>query len=148
MLARSRANLLFPSADRVSRGFGQALIVCGLFACFAMLPGAVFAQDADGDGVPDSADNCILDANPDQRDDDNDGFGTICDADYTGDGGVTTSDFLHFLACFRRYASSSHTYVDATGHERFCGNTDHDGNSRTTGAEWKRLPIVRPVASP
>ena len=44
--------------------------------CFAAEPGC---EDADGDGVCDSADNCINTPNPDQADTDNDGFGDVCD---------------------------------------------------------------------
>jgi len=36
--------------------------------------------DADGDGVPDSSDNCVSVANPDQADADADGKGDACDA--------------------------------------------------------------------
>ncbi|MEL7450395.1 MAG: thrombospondin type 3 repeat-containing protein, partial [Pseudomonadota bacterium] len=41
--------------------------------------------DFDGDGVLDSADNCIEIANPDQRDSNGDGFGNVCDADLNND---------------------------------------------------------------
>ena len=43
--------------------------------------GLVPPQDGDGDGVVDSADNCIASANADQRDTDGDGIGNACDAD-------------------------------------------------------------------
>jgi len=36
-------------------------------------------QDSDGDGVPDSIDNCIYTYNPDQADSDGDGVGDACD---------------------------------------------------------------------
>src|ERR1700749_1706333 len=36
-------------------------------------------EDADGDGVPDSSDNCVSVANPDQTDSDADGYGDACD---------------------------------------------------------------------
>ena len=36
--------------------------------------------DTDGDGVPDSSDNCVSVANPDQADADGDGHGDACDA--------------------------------------------------------------------
>ena len=39
------------------------------------------APDADGDCVPDFADNCVLAANFDQRDSDGDNLGNACDAD-------------------------------------------------------------------
>ena len=38
--------------------------------------------DTDGDGLLDNADNCINDANDDQRDTDGDGIGNVCDADF------------------------------------------------------------------
>jgi hypothetical protein len=50
------------------------------------------AQDGDGDGVADDADNCTLVANADQRDTDNDGFGNACDADLNNDGAVNFVD--------------------------------------------------------
>jgi Thrombospondin type 3 repeat len=37
--------------------------------------------DSDGDGVPDSEDNCASDGNADQLDSDGDGQGDVCDAD-------------------------------------------------------------------
>ena len=37
------------------------------------------AADSDGDGVSDTIDNCIFDANPDQADADLDGVGDVCD---------------------------------------------------------------------
>jgi hypothetical protein len=55
----------------------------------------VAVDDQDGDGVPDSEDNCPTVANPDQRDHDHDGRGDACDvcphiaddgADQDGDG--------------------------------------------------------------
>lgn len=48
--------------------------------------------DTDGDGVPDPLDNCTLVANADQRDTNNDGFGSICDPDFNNNGIVDPSD--------------------------------------------------------
>ena len=47
--------------------------------------------DRDGDGIADARDNCPADANPDQRDTNEDGFGNVCDADVDDDGDVDTS---------------------------------------------------------
>ena len=45
--------------------------------------------DSDGDGVPDTRDNCLHFPNADQRDTNGDGFGNLCDADFDGDGRVS-----------------------------------------------------------
>ena len=37
------------------------------------------ADDKDGDNIPDALDNCPWDYNPDQKNDDRDIFGDICD---------------------------------------------------------------------
>ncbi len=41
--------------------------------------GGICARDSDGDGVPDSQDNCISVSNPDQADADGDGRGDVCE---------------------------------------------------------------------
>ncbi|MBI2801051.1 MAG: thrombospondin type 3 repeat-containing protein [Gammaproteobacteria bacterium] len=56
--------------------------------------------DTDGDGVPDAADNCILVANPDQRDTDHDGFGNLCDGDFNNSGFVNVADLAIFKSRF------------------------------------------------
>jgi uncharacterized repeat protein (TIGR03806 family) len=48
--------------------------------------------DGDGDGTPDSADNCVVVANPDQRDSNRDGIGDRCDGDFNGDRKVDNVD--------------------------------------------------------
>ena len=48
--------------------------------------------DGDGDGVPNTADNCVAAANPAQEDQDGDGLGNVCDPDLDGDGRANGSD--------------------------------------------------------
>ncbi|HEX5355562.1 MAG TPA: C25 family cysteine peptidase [Aquabacterium sp.] len=48
--------------------------------------------DSDGDGIPDSRDNCIYVPNKSQLDTDGDGYGNACDADLNNDGFVNSLD--------------------------------------------------------
>ena len=50
--------------------------------------------DGDGDGINDQFDNCILFANANQADMDNDGVGDSCDEDIDGDGVLNENDDL------------------------------------------------------
>ncbi len=58
------------------------------------------AGDTDSDGLLDSADNCVLVANPDQRDSDGDFFGNACDADLNNDGEINFIDLSELKAAF------------------------------------------------
>jgi hypothetical protein len=53
---------------------------------------ALIEIDTDGDGIPDSRDNCINVPNADQRDSDGDGYGDACDGDVNNDGIVNSVD--------------------------------------------------------
>jgi hypothetical protein len=63
---------------------------------------AAVDKDSDGDGVPDSRDNCILVPNKDQTDTDGDGYGNACDADLNNDGFVNSLDLALMRASFAR----------------------------------------------
>ena len=52
----------------------------------------VLQPDADGDGVPDTTDNCPSTSNPNQANNDGDGQGDVCDPDDDNDGVVDGSD--------------------------------------------------------
>ena len=54
------------------------------------------AQDADFDGFPDARDNCVMAANPDQHDDDQDLYGDVCDSDLNNDGTTNAADVVEF----------------------------------------------------
>ena len=60
--------------------------------------------DADGDGVPDSLDNCPGIFNPSQRDSDGDGIGDVCDSkcpDLDGCSPISFRDFAIFASAWR-----------------------------------------------
>lgn len=61
----------------------------------------VTSVDSDGDGVSDDLDNCTLVANPDQKDQDGDGYGTACDADFNNDGNTNFLDLGIFVGNFQ-----------------------------------------------
>ena len=62
-------------------------------------------------------------ANPNQDDTDQDGFGDWCDADFNNDGIVDTSDFYTWASCFGER-------VPGTGpaDDPICAESDMDGN--------------------
>ena len=55
-------------------------------ASYRLEAGFLAPPDFDGDGVRNFMDNCVNDANADQRDTDADGFGNACDTDLNNDG--------------------------------------------------------------
>ncbi len=68
----------------------------------------------DSDGVGDACDNCQMIANANQRDTNADGFGNVCDADFNGDGVVNLSDFSAFRASFGKAEHDADINGDGT----------------------------------
>jgi RHS repeat-associated protein len=66
------------------------------------LPVALISSDHDDDGVPDARDNCILDANPDQRDSSGSNIGNVCNGDANGDGLVNQADLSLVITLVHR----------------------------------------------
>ncbi|AJQ96950.1 putative Ig domain-containing protein [Gynuella sunshinyii] len=84
------------------RNFLSNLCLLVFILCFS-LPAfslAAVASDTDGDGIPDTHDNCREVINPNQLDSDRDGFGNVCDADYDNNNIVNMDDFDIFLLKF------------------------------------------------
>ena len=63
-----------PEDIRPARDSGRSVV-----NAFELISAGGPAEDSDGDGIDDGADNCPDDANPDQADTDSDGFGDACD---------------------------------------------------------------------
>jgi beta-glucanase (GH16 family) len=78
------------------------------------------APDADDDGVPDSTDNCPINANPLQENNDGDAEGNACDNDDDNDG-LTDIEEQNF--------DSNPTYNPLTDTNPFNADTDGDGIS-------------------
>src|SRR5262245_38549939 len=74
---------------RVRRGWLLWMLALG-----GLSTSSAWAQDFDGDGVADGADNCTTRANASQVDTNADGYGNECDADWNNDGIVGTPDHL------------------------------------------------------
>ena len=77
--------------------------------------------DDDADGIPDTTDNCDLNADPDQTDTDGDGQGNPCDADDDGDGAADGADNCPLVA------NPDQTDTDGDGQGNACDNDD-DGD--------------------
>lgn len=54
--------------------------------------------DADGDDIPENADNCTLAPNPGQCDSDGDGYGNQCDGDMNNNSTTNSQDYVLFRA--------------------------------------------------
>ena len=84
--------------------------------------GETGGEDADGDGVEDTADNCPSVANPGQADLDGDGQGDACDPDNDNDGAADAQDNCP------RAANADQLDTDGDGQGDACdGDDDNDG---------------------
>ena len=81
--------------------------------------------DDDGDSIANGNDNCLLAANNDQRDTDNDGFGNVCDPDLNNDGIVNFSDLSLWVPFFNSATS---------------GDADFNGDGVANFADYAVFP--------
>jgi hypothetical protein len=63
---------------------------------------ATGVTDTDGDGLPNTIDNCTNVSNPDQFDADGDGFGNNCDPDLNQSGLTTAADYTALRSYFNK----------------------------------------------
>ncbi len=83
--------------------------------------GFLSPPDSDGDRVRDFLDNCLLIANPDQRNSNagngpgQDRFGNLCDADINNDGRTNTLDFGLFKRSFGQTAAGLDADINGDG---------------------------------
>jgi hypothetical protein len=77
-----------------------------------------FAHEPDGDDRAAIEDNCTLEANADQRDTDGDGFGNVCDADFTNDCIVNFADLAVMKGAFLQPGTTD-TDMNGDGNTNF-----------------------------
>lgn len=88
--------------------------------------------DADGDGVPDAADNCPFTSNPDQANNDGDAQGDVCDADDDNDGQSDADE----IACGSNPLSAVSKAPDNDNDNRpDCVDPDDDNDGVLDGAD-------------
>ena len=93
-------------------------LACLITLCLPLVVFAGPAPDNDGDGVADVIDNCSTLANAGSLacDDDTDGYGNACDADYNQDGIVNGLDWGTYAGNWQSFGSSvtDHNCDDVT----------------------------------
>ncbi len=123
---------LYGQADIGAAGGGAADAGDGIEVSFSStsgltsVPGGSAPVDTDGDGVDDSADNCTLVANADQRDTNSDGYGNLCDPDFDNNGTVNFLDISGWVPLFNTA----------------CGDVDEDltGDGSCNFADFSLIP--------
>ena len=113
---------------------GWMTMPLAFFAALAFLfvagtSGAGPGADADGDGVQDILDNCVNVANGNQRDTDDDGLGSVCDADYNNNNVVDLPDFSQLRAAFG----------SSDGDPAYDANVDTDGSGSVDLGDFSLL---------
>ena len=84
--------------------------------------------DGDGDGIPDSSDNCPTLATSDQTDSDNDGQGDACDVDIDGDGLIEINNATALNAIRNNLAGTGLDLDNSDGNARAGGDSQGCGN--------------------
>jgi hypothetical protein len=118
--------------------------------CDEDLDECVGGEDTDGDGVPDSSDNCLNTPNPGQEDTSppqGNGIGDACDCecDFSCDGDVDADDVETFLADFGRNGFIDPCEADNQCKGDFTCDGDVDADDVTTFLEdFGRSPFNNP----
>ena len=109
--------------------FAAASHLIGVGALSALLCAtSAFAQDGDGDGVPDSSDNCPLIANPKQTDCDANGVGDVCDIAAGADADCDSNGTLDRCDIYLNGAADANQNCVPDACESAFGDFDLDGS--------------------
>jgi hypothetical protein len=71
--------------------------------------------DTDSDGIVDIYDNCSVVSNANQADEDQDGYGQLCDSDFDDNGKVNAIDFVTFKAEYGAPTPAGEVDYDCNG---------------------------------
>jgi Tol biopolymer transport system component len=95
-------------------------------------PPSTPSPDGDGDGVPDTTDNCQTTPNPDQANSDSDALGNACDPDDDNDGQTDADE----IACGSNPVSAASRAADNDADNRpNCVDADDDNDGVADGSD-------------